>query len=383
MILKFLSWLPTAWLGLACCAAYAQPVSVAELTLKLPSGYERELYYGFAAGDEILFLFNEVEGKKIKEVDVSAWPNQLRYADYETAGGREQRITVPATGVYRFRFRNTAALGERVVQVSIRRRPADEQRRMFDTNVQWEERQDTFYRKGNREWPGWTDHVEVRSRKILTRSDTSAVTLLEKTERIHSRSGMLYGGNTAEVRFRLPANQYLPDRNNPMSVSEVISWAYWIGVGDEADRSYQEANLKALGQLADLAAGLKVVTTSSGYGALALLALKGVTMFSNPPKGDNVRYTLWNDKGKALEKGNSIVAYKRVEAPLQGDFLLQLENDNVVDGINVTVKVLAIIHQKQWRMEDYTVYKRVPLPPDQRDGQMQIRSVRIPRVASN
>ncbi len=383
MIQRFLSWLPVVWLGLACYALRAQPVSVAELTLKIPSGDERELYYGFAAGDEILFLFNESEGKKLKEVDVSAWPNQLRYADYETAGGREQRIAVPVTGVYRFRFRNTAALGERVVQVSIRRRPADEQRRTFDTNIRWEERQDTFYRKGNREWPGWTDQVEVRSRKVLVRSDTNAVTLLEKTERIHSRSGMLYGSNTAEVRFKLPVNQYLPSRDNPMSVSEVISWAYWIGVGDEADRSYQEANLKVVGQLADLASGLKLVTSSSGYGALALLALKGVTMFSNPPKGDNARYTLWNDKGKALEKGNSIVAYKRMEAPLQGDFLFQLENDNVVDGINVTVKVLAIVHQKQWRMEDYTEYKRVPLPADQRDGQMLIRPVRIPRVAPN
>jgi len=151
-------------------------------------------------------------------------------------------------------------------------------------------------------------------------------------------------------------------------------------VGDEADRSYQDANLKAVSKVADAASGLGLM--SGGYGALALLAVKGVTLFSNPPKGDNVRFALWNDSGKQIDSGNSIVAYRRMESPLQGHFTLQLTNDNMVDGINVTVKILAIVQSQTYRDEAYTAYRRVPLPESERVGKMELRTVRIPRPAS-
>ncbi len=365
----------------AATALHAQVVTVADMTLRIAAGEEKELFYGFAAGDEILFSFAETGNRKIRSVEVGAWPEQLRYSAWDVSDTREQKIAVPATGVYRFSFRNAGGLGgERICKVSIKRRAASEDLRLFDTGVRWEERQDTFYRKGNKEWQGWTDHADVQTRKVLVRSDTTAVTILEKTERIFSRSGLLYGGNAADIRFRLPQNQYLPDKSNPMYVSEVTGWAYWIGVGDEADRSYQDANAKAVARLADAAAGLKLITASGGYGALALLAIKGVALFSNPPKGDNVRYALWNDNGIQLDGGNSIVAFRRMEKPLQGDFLLQLQNDNVIDGINVSVKVLAIVHTQTFREEAFTTWRRLPLPPEQRDGVVVLRKIRIPLV---
>ena len=355
-----------------------QPLTVADMTLRLSGKETKELFYSFAAGDEILFSFFETENRLLQEVQITTWPEQVRYAARDIADTRDQKIRVPATGVYRFRFSN--ASGERLCRIAIQRRPASDDLRLFDTAVRWEERIDTFYMKGKTERPAWTDVPEVKNRRVLAKTDTSAVTVLEKTERIFSRSGKVYGSNMSETKFKLPENRYLPNRQNPASVSEVTSWAYWIGVGDEADRSFQDANIKAVSKVADAASGLGLM--SGGYGALALLAVKGVAMFSNPPKGDNVRFTLWNDSGKQIDSGNSIVAYRRMEAPLQGHFTFQLSNDNMVDGINVTIKILAIVQTQTYRDEAYTEYRRVPLPESERQGKMELRTIRIPHPAS-
>lgn len=361
----------------------AQPVTIAELTIPVSGGEDKELCYGFAAGDEILFSYLETNNKKIKEVEVSVWPGQSRYADYETTGARDQKINVPSTAVYCFRFKNAGLSAERVIRVSIRRRPATAEQRHFDTAVRWEERVDTFYRKGNKEWPGWIDTPETKMRRTLVRSDTTALTILEKTERVFSRTGVFYGSNKAEIKFSLPQDQFLPDRRAPEYSARVIGWAFWIGVGDEADRSYRDANLKAVSKLADAAAGFKLISGATGYGALALLALKGVSMFSNPPKGDNVRYSLWADTSEQLDSGNSITAYRRMETPLQGGFTLQLFNDNAIDGINVSVKVLAIQLVQAWRDEPFTIYRRMPAPEEQRQGTVVLRTTRLPFASGN
>jgi hypothetical protein len=367
------------FLLLMCFSLPAQLVPVAEMTIKIAPGEDKDLYYSFAAGDELLFSFIETGGKKIKEVSISAWPDQVRYAAYEITDTRDQRISVPATAVYHIRFSNRGSISERICNVSIRRKPENKQTLAFNTAVRWEERLDTFYR----DLPAWTDVAEVQKRYVTASVDTGVIQLLERTERINSRSGILYGSPSAEIRFSIPASGFQPSAARPQSSTEIISWAYWLGVGDDADRNYRDANLKAAGKLAEAASGLQMLAgAATGYGALALLAVKGVGMFSNPPKGDNVLYTLKTEKGQELDKGNSIVAFRRMEKPLQGDVLLLLENDNMVDGINVAVKIIAVTLNKTYREEPYIVFKRVPLPPEQRQGTPTIKKIRIPYVAS-
>jgi hypothetical protein len=72
-----------------------------------------------------------------------------------------------------------------------------------------------------------------------------------------------------------------------------------------------------------------------------------------------------------------------MEKPLQGDYVLRLENDNLVDGINVSVKIVAVTLNKTYRVEPYMVIKRVPLPPEQRLGPPIIKKIRIPYVANS
>lgn len=211
------------------------------------------------------------------------------------------------------------------------------------------------------------------------------VTLLERSERIFAKAGVLYGDRESALEFTLPANTYYPDAKNPYRKTEVVSWAYWIGVGDEADRSFQQANTKALSKMADAAVSLRLVATG-GYGALAVLALKGVALFTNPPKGDNVHYQLLKidvgGKHQVLDQGSSVTAYRRIDKPLQGTFSIKLTNDNYVDGINVNVKVLAVTISRVYADETYTEVVEERITDEALLGKPTVRITRIP-VLSN
>ncbi|HQU58088.1 MAG TPA: hypothetical protein PLU64_02805, partial [Saprospiraceae bacterium] len=187
----------------------------------------------------------------------------------------------------------------------------------------------------------------------------------EKLERVHSRTN--FGSdNVAYVTFELPQNRYEPNKTEPYQVTEVTSWAYWIGTGEAGKQVLDEANVKALAKIAKgvttgaISAGL----VSSGYGALALLAIEGVSTFSNPPSGENVKYEILRDQNgsyELLSKGNSVAGFGRVGHYTQGNFAIKLDNDNYVEGINVNVKVIAVTETRSYRDEYVTEVREVPV----------------------
>lgn len=362
-----------------------QVIEVAQLTLRVAPGSTEELYYGFAEGDRVLLTVEELGGKSIKEIEMAVYPDQVKLLERETAGFTNREIIVQRSAVYAIRLKNTALLGERNCRVIVKRIPAEARYAAFNTAVQWVERVDTVYRSGGEEHSGYQRREVEKTKKVLVSADTQVVTLLERSERIFAKAGVLYGDRESALEFTLPANTYYPDAKNPYRKTEVVSWAYWIGVGDEADRSFQQANTKALSKMADAAVSLRLVATG-GYGALAVLALKGVALFTNPPKGDNVHYQLLKidvgGKHQVLDQGSSVTAYRRIDKPLQGTFSIKLTNDNYVDGINVNVKVLAVTISRVYADETYTEVVEERITDEALLGKPTVRITRIP-VLSN
>lgn len=358
-----------------------QVIEVAQLTLRIAPGSTEELFYGFAAGDRVLLTVEELGGKAIKEVEMAVYPDQVKLLERETAGFTNREIKVLRSEVYAIRLKNTALLGERNCRVIIKRIPAEARYAAFNTAVQWIEKVDTVYRSGKEEHSGYQRREVEKTKKVLVSADTQVVTLLERSERIYAKAGLLYGDSESALEFTLPANTYYPDTKNPYRKTEVVSWAYWIGVGDEADRSFQQANTKALSKMADAAVSLKLVATG-GYGALAVLALKGVALFTNPPKGDNVHYRLLKidvgGKHQAIDEGSSVTAYRRVDKPLQGTFAFRLGNDNYVDAINVNVKVLAVTISYVYADKTYTEVVEEKIADEALLGKPTVRINRIP-----
>ena len=101
---------------------------------------------------------------------------------------------------------------------------------------------------------------------------------------------------------------------------------------------------------------------------LASVALKGASLFVTPSKGDNVKYWFIPDyqnaqqfmNGNAFlqyDKGDGIIASKKMVYPLTGTFYLGLLNDNIKDGINVIIKGIAVTTKKNWQTRAVKKYK--------------------------
>ncbi|MEM6272167.1 MAG: hypothetical protein AAF998_22205 [Bacteroidota bacterium] len=303
------------------------PIEVTNKTFKLGVN-KKTIRFGFAAGDEIIFDFQVINGKPIKEIDIVEMPGTTRFMDFKTTQIENQRIKVNQKGIFEFHFKN-GGIKAKVCKVKISRIPASDATSGFNTSVLWKEKKDTT----------WI----TRSRKTLARVDTSSIKFLDRVERVHSQSN-LSNSNKSWVNVQLPQNEI-----QPLVTRKVISWAYWIGVGNEGAAAYNAAkkdflrkNAARVGTLINPLAGLAV-----GAYAIAM----------NPPDGDNVSFSMrsYYSDGRVLTlgSGNSVIAYGKVDRQLQGGFTIELENDNLMNGINVNVKITAVQETKTYKMVEF------------------------------
>ncbi len=352
-----------------------EPVDVAEITLKIGGKGEEELYYGFAEGDQIIFNFTEADGKEVKEVEIIELPGNSKFKDYESKEIKDKIIKVTRKSIYKFRFYNSALLKGRVCKVKIQRIPKTEETLNFNSGVKWVEQLDTTYDiKTETVITGYNKTNRQKSKKILASIDTNVVTIVDRLERVNSTS-KLGGSSIAYVNIQLPDNSYSPNVFNPYRKTEVISWAYSIAVGGSGQMWYKNAQSKtAARSVTSTAVSIGLVT--GGTGALAVLAIEGLSAFSSPPDGDNVKFSLQtsiNGQINILQYGNSVAATGRVTDYTQGGFSLRLENDNIMDGINVDVKVVAVNLTTTYKDEYYTVEESEPIK--------EKKTFKIPKVA--
>jgi hypothetical protein len=361
-----------------------QLVDVADLTLRLGANETKELYYSFAKDDQIVFNFEEADHKAVKEIDVTeATTGTKRFEDYESVLVKDKALLVSQKGVYKFRLYNAAMFKGRVCKLRIQRLPASAATQRFNTAVKWVDQADTAYTTHTKKVVTGNREYEVqKSRRVLARVDTSVAVLLDRQERVYGTLN-LNGSSTSRLNFTFPVNTATPNLLFPDRTTEVVSWAYTLGVGDAGAVWYKDANKRATVNKA-VGTAISAGLVSGGTGAVAMLAIAGVSVFTNPPKGDNVLfyfgYSL-NGNNYVLNegKGNSVTAFGRCTTPTQGGLTLNLTNDNTVDAINVTVKVVAVVVTKTYKDEQYTVKKSQPIEETKtfRDPSVTYRKVPV------
>lgn len=300
-------------------------VNVAENTFKIEgTGGEKEFYYGFAQGDQLIFNFEEVNGKELKEVEITELPSSSKFMDYKKKKIKNKIITVQRTGIYKFRFSN-AVLGDRICKMKIQRIPASDLTKNFNSSVYWKTVQDTTY----------TPTTE----RFLVKSDTIAQEIYSGNPQISSQNALNRNKNSQVIDFTLPDN--------------TISWSFYIGTGREGKAEYEKVKSSFIGSAANL------ISKISNYGPLAALALTGVSYFKQVQGEDNVKYWFLTDAnnvalfnaGKIFhqyKKGDVINEASQMKYPLKGKVYLALLNDNTIDPIVVTVKVAAIQVKQEW-----------------------------------
>ena len=120
-------------------------IIVTETNFKLPILGEELFYFGFAEGDRIVFSFEELNGKDLKEVEIIEFPSTSRYKEFKTKAIQNKTLTVPRTGIYQFRFANTVVL-QKTCKLKIERIAASEASKNFNSTVYWRTVYDTTYR---------------------------------------------------------------------------------------------------------------------------------------------------------------------------------------------------------------------------------------------
>lgn len=335
------------------CVVMAQDkVLVSEGSIKIGAFSEEVLYFGFAADDKIVFSFSEENRKEIKEVEVAEYPSTSRYTDYKESSAKEKIILVNKEGVYGFRFSN-GAITKRIVKYTIERIPASAETQKFNTTVKWITKSDTT-------WKTYTKNVVVghdtvfipQTKREVVSTEKTEELLLDKTERVHSTTNA--NGNKSWIHFTLPTNT-----NNDYETKTVIAWAYWVGVGDEANEAWAQ-NVAAVSPLA------KKVAVAA-YGPLGALAVGAVSQLITPSIGEDVSYSITDQENKNLfmagsayyvsDQGKGVAGYKKMINPnhCQGTYYVCMYNDNIMQGINVDVKVIAIVETVKYEDKLYKV----------------------------
>lgn len=352
-----------------------EPLDVTEQTIKIGGLKEEELYFGFAAGDKIIFSFQEVDNKEMKEIEIVEYPNNTKFSDYKSKRIEDKTINVTKTSVYIFRFKNSAIAG-RICKIKIQRIPANDDAKNFNSTVVWINRQDTT-------WNTYTKDVIVgydtsylhKTKKELVKTEQKEVLIFDKTQRVHSSTNS--NGNKTNVFFTLPKNETLSYKT-----TKVSSWAYWVGV-DEAGNKAWEQNSKTVSNLAKGAAAMY-------FTPLGALALGAFTDLAVPSIGEDVEYWIADQSNAQLfmngnsfrmyDTGKGVAGFKRFTDPslCQGTFYILLYNDNLIQGINANIKVIAIVETNIYEDKQYSEQVVTPRTEKQIFKEPVITNKRIP-----
>ena len=297
------------------------PIDIAENTIKVSSMGEEIFYYGFAEGDQLIFNFEEVDGKELKELEISFMPSNSIFMDYKTKKITNKVIQIRETGVYKFRFANSNIFSGRVCKFKLQRIPANESTSKFNTTVYNRVIYDTSY-------------ADVQER-FMTKSDTSFQEVMNQIVTIHSMGSDR--GNKGFVTFFLPAN--------------TIGWSYYIGVGEPGENMYRSASKELMYNSNRLIGGnpLNALTLGS-YSYLHMLE-KGEKVLYYLVEGKNANQFGEGRQFDYIRTRRVINDYERMDI-VKNSLSICLENDNVIFPINVTVKVMAMkldaVYEPRW-----------------------------------
>lgn len=305
-------------------------ITVVETTFKMKGNSEESLFYGFAEGDKMIVILEETQNKAIKEFEIIESPTTSKFMDINTSKVTKE-LSIPRNAVYEFRIK-TAFMAPRTCKMTVLRIPKDETTLNFNTAWEWKTVYDTTYIPYTIDSIVGYDTIYYKETVTeLASTDLSEIMVLDENAVVGAQMSLSGASQYYQKRFKLPDNSYSKYRKQ-----ELVSWAYWIGVGEEANQAWQRG-MNAVKGLAETAAASYI----SPLGAAAL----GVAFdWAMPSTGENVQFNIVNGFGNTISQGNCISTHKTITNSYNhGEYVIHLYNDNVMQSINVKIRIVAII----------------------------------------
>jgi hypothetical protein len=303
------------------------PIDVAESTLKVSGLGEEVFYYGFAEGDQLIFNFQEVNGKELKEVEIMELPSSSKFMDYKTIKIENKTINITTTGIYKFRFTNSAVSG-RICKFKIQRVPASEASKKFNTSVYTRTVYDTTYTPAKE--------------KYLIKKEFKTSSIVPTTDfYINSGSNSTFKGGKSRITFPVTL---------PKNTQE---WYYVFSASREkADMDKAKGSFNLAGQLTKLI---------DQTGALSF----GVDMLTKPPGGNFCDVYILDFANSSLFEAKEAYQYQtsgtreniksgvvKMTGGAGQTYYIGIKNPDSYYGINVAIEVVAITLEEEWGSKD-------------------------------
>lgn len=348
MIIKFY---PTIFLVLFSLGdLFAQEkILITEATINLNLEQTKELFFSLAKGDIIELDLEMIKGKHVKEVEISELSGNTIFSEFKVKKIENKKIQIKTKGLYKFRF-YSSSLTKRVCRIKINRIPKNDTTRDFNTNWQWKTVRDTIYTPYTIDSIAGYSTVKYKETvRELVQKMTVEDLLFNKNQKVHSLTN-LQNDNKTFLRVDLPNTI-----NSELIEEQIIAWAYWIGVGEEAQRAYRENSNSASELVKEVASFF-----SSPLGGLAIGAISDLAI---PKTGHDIAYVFIPDYENAMrytkgldymqfDMGKGIAAYGRNSNIKEGTFYIGLYNDNISLGLDVDVKVVVVKEVKTFEMKE-------------------------------
>lgn len=286
------------------------PIVIVESTLKIASLKEEVFYYGFAAGDKLIFNFEETNNKELKEIEITEMPSSVKFTEQKAKKIENKTFEIYNTGIYKFRFTN--GILPRTFKFSIQRIPADASTQNFNTTVYTRTVDDTLYTTADENY--------------IDRTDTVVTNFQDRTVKLSPfAEGATY---RSTFNFVLPEN--------------TISWSYYIYMNDAGKNIYTDAAKKISEN--------PVKPKFANYTPLAAEAFGGDSYLKKLPEGNQVNY--WVVEGnnaelfmtgaqfRFIKKGTITNDFSRMDR--KGVLYFCFSNMNVKEPVNITVKITSL-----------------------------------------
>lgn len=360
-------FLLTVVLALSAFVCYSQElIEVTDQSIKLSPQSEEILYFGFAAGDQIVFSCSAENNRDIRGVEIIEYPNNSKFSKAQLKGSIENKIIlVQDDAVYIFKFKNTAP-SSRTYNIHIQRIPASEATKNFNTTVTWETRQkqtETTYTKDV--IVGYDTVYVPKSTWEPISTELEEEPIMNKTERLHS---VRHKENSRSIPFSIPKSTLSLGESK-----ELVGWAYWIGVGSESEEAWK----KNVGIMKNVASG---VATIVGAGPLAGLAIGAISDFAIPTKGDDVAYKITNANNRDITSGKGVAAYGKEARRTEGNYTIYIENDNDMRSIEVYLRISAIWRTIKYEKRSTTEMQVKPRYEKQTITEPNIKTYKVPII---
>jgi hypothetical protein len=312
------------------------PIDVIESTFKVGGLSEESFYLGFAEGDQLIFEFEEMNGKELKELEIIELPGSSKFMDYKTKKVAGKTLSINRTGIYKFRFANSA-LGGRICKYKIQRIPVSENLKNFNTSVYWKTQYDTSFFSEPEQY--------LIKRNYIPKS---IVPISDFYINSASNATFLGGKSRISIPVQLPRN--------------TIEWFYQFSAArdkDAIDHTKQVFNLvgdltKVIDETGALNFGIDKLTQPPGadFCDVYLMDFNNSQLFEAK---ENYRYF---PEGSRENIKSGII---KMPGQNGGTYFIGMKNPDASYGVNVAIECVAIVVEEEWgtrNVQKFTVTKK-------------------------